>query len=234
MSLFGRVAIFFPYRVRQQLNQFLCLRIAVRIADAVWFLEVLGVPRGTIIVISGVRKVSRIISVDFGIIGGDVVGRAILNMIWGTPSRSCWIDNHLTVSGDICKHISITGITIVLPTATNINQVKGKQSRGCGTELKHVMCLGVLLSKKEKVIPSVLCGCAVKIKLLLSGIKVRVIQGPGAQPREWLPNSKAVVGLRDQKFQDSNPTLSPSLLIPGSPTADLLESSEALENTIIT
>nr|GMD63934.1 hypothetical protein Iba_chr12bCG19590 [Ipomoea batatas] len=194
MPLFGRVAIFFPYRVRQQLNQFLCLRIAVRIADAVWFFEVLGIPRGTIIVISGVRKASCIISVDFGIIGGDVVGRAIFNMIWGTPSRSCWIDNHLTVSGDIRKHISITGITIVLPTATNINQ----------------------------------------IKLLLSGIKVRIIQGPGTQPREWLPNSKAVVGLRDQKFQDSNPTLSPSLLIPGSPTADLLESSEALENTIIT
>jgi len=55
---------------------------------------------------------------------GNPMGRNWEREMQPAPGWSLWIDNHFHITGHITVNIPITCSTIVLPTASNINQVE--------------------------------------------------------------------------------------------------------------
>jgi hypothetical protein len=53
-----------------------------------------------------------------------MIRRAGDQIIWAAPACSCRIYYHFTVSCYICQNITITGVSIVLPTASYVKQIK--------------------------------------------------------------------------------------------------------------
>lgn len=83
-----------------------------------------GIPWSTVVVISWVWEVGCVISINLSVIWCNMVWWAIPQTCGAAPSWSFRVYDHLRVSGYVSQHVPITGLAIVLPTATNINKVK--------------------------------------------------------------------------------------------------------------
>ncbi|KAL2537249.1 Uncharacterized protein Fot_18640 [Forsythia ovata] len=107
--------------MKQQLNLFLCLRITVRIAAAVWFLQVLCITWNKVIVVGTIGEVNCVIPMYFGVVWSDVERWTFANTRGTAPGGCFWVNNHLAISSYISEQISIIGGTIVLPAAPYVN-----------------------------------------------------------------------------------------------------------------
>lgn len=107
--------------MRKQLHYFLSLRIAVRITGAVWSFQIFGITWTTVIVISPVGEVGSVISVYFDVVWSNVIWGTVDEIFGVAPSFGGRVDNHLTVSGNVCENISVAGCAIVLPAAAYVN-----------------------------------------------------------------------------------------------------------------
>lgn len=113
-----------PLTVGKYLDQFLCLRVTVRVTDITWLLQMEGVPRTAVEMISRIWKPRCLISIYYLTVETNMIRWARNKVIRTAPTSSFWIYYHLTVSGYICQNITITWIPIVLPTASYIKKIK--------------------------------------------------------------------------------------------------------------
>ncbi|KAK4413402.1 hypothetical protein Salat_2752800 [Sesamum alatum] len=89
-----RIAMHDPPWMRENLHQFLCLWVAVQITNVVWLLKIFGISRSTI----DDRQNMETETCHF----------YVLSRLW-----------------NLCdKNISVTGISIVFPTTSNIKEIK--------------------------------------------------------------------------------------------------------------
>lgn len=110
--------------MRQYLQYLLWLGIAVRIAEPVGTLRVLGVPRKAIDVIGAVWETRSISPVNSSAIGEGVVWWALVEAVGPAPGFGVRVQYHLAVSSDVGRHIAVAGVAIVLPAASHVHQVK--------------------------------------------------------------------------------------------------------------
>ena len=108
----------------QNLHLFLCLWIAIWITDIIWFLQIIGISWAAAEMISRIRKPRCLISVYFLTSTTNMVRRAGDQVINAALACSSWIYYHFDVSSHICQNITITWISIVLPTASYIKKIK--------------------------------------------------------------------------------------------------------------
>ncbi len=113
-----------PFRMWQNLHQFLCLRIAIWVTDIIWFLQIVGISWAAVEMISRIRKPRCFISVYFLTSKTNMVRRAGGQVIRAAPACRCRIYYHFAVSSYICQNITITWISIILPTASYIKEIK--------------------------------------------------------------------------------------------------------------
>lgn len=71
-----------------------------------------------------VREVGCIVSINLPVVGGDVVQRAIGQAVGAAPGGRIGVYDHLAVPCDIGRCIPVTGRSIVLPAAANVNKVE--------------------------------------------------------------------------------------------------------------
>lgn len=113
-----------PFRMWKNLHQFLCLWIAIWVTDIIRFLPIVGISWAAVEMISRIRKSRCLISIYFLASRTNMIRRAGDQIIWAAPACSCWIYYHFTVSCHICQNITITGVSIVLPTASYVKEIK--------------------------------------------------------------------------------------------------------------
>lgn len=116
-----RVPVLSPHRMRQDLQYFLGLGIAVRVARAVWLLLDFGIPGSAVHMVGFVGEVGLVRAVYSGPIWEGVDRWAVLEVVWPAPRLRLGIYDHLAVPGNVCLYIAVARLPVVLPTASNVH-----------------------------------------------------------------------------------------------------------------
>lgn len=120
LTLLSWISILTPNRMRQNLQYFLRLRIAVWITQTVRHLKMLCIPWGTMQVIGCIRELSSVIPMNTCSIGKCVVRWAEIKVVRMAPWTCIWVYDHFAVSCNVWRDISIARLSIVLPTASYV------------------------------------------------------------------------------------------------------------------
>lgn len=113
-----------PHGVRQNLQNLLRLRIAVRIAQGVGRLEVGGIAGGAVEVVGGEGEASGVVAESDGAVGEDVAGWAEGRAVGAAPGGGARVDDHLAVAGDVGGDIAVAGTAVVLPAAADVGEIE--------------------------------------------------------------------------------------------------------------
>lgn len=120
----GRISIFTPNRVRQKLKNLLSLWVAKRIASPHRKLEMLGVSRRTVNVVSLVREPLAVRTVDSGAVSKRVVRWTVVQSLGVAPKLCFRVYDHLRVTSDVGCYVTVAWLAVVFPAASDVEKVE--------------------------------------------------------------------------------------------------------------
>lgn len=74
--------------------------------------------------IGSVGEPARLVPVDPCSIWERVIRWAHVEVAWVAPRGNVWVYDHLTVPGDVGGDVSVAGLTVVLPAASDVHKVE--------------------------------------------------------------------------------------------------------------